>query len=455
VNAVTRATTLTAFRNETASVDDRPASVARRGDRLREVPRLDLRIYSDLTAVESEWRRFERVADCTAFQTFDWLATWQCHIGVQHGVRPVIVVGRLGSGDIACILPLCVVPAHLARRLCWLGQDLCDYNAPLLARDFSERVTPEAFLAAWQELQLQMRCEPLLRFDWIEFEKMPAKIGPQVNPFIHLAVTPNRSSAHLMALGGDWEEFYRAKRSSATRRRDRAKRRHMSDYGDIRFATAADAASARCTLDILMEQKSRSLARKGIADIFAPPGHREFYLELASNPKLRHLVHISRVDIGDTCAAANLGIVFDGCYYHVLASYVDSEVAHYGPGALHLRELMARAIALGLRRFDFTIGDEPYKLEWSDSVLKLYDYSATKTWRGLPARWFSSARRRVKRLIKQTPALWTLASRARLAIGTFSRHSDPMNAKRSSQAPPPPKPSPWSWATRICCGHWR
>jgi D-aspartate ligase len=421
VNAVTRATTLTAFRNETASVDVRPASVTRRGDSLREVPRLDLRIYSDLTGVESEWRRFERVADCTVFQTFDWLATWQRHIGGRHGVRPAIVVGRNGGGDIACILPLCVMPGHLARRLCWLGQDLCDYNAPLLARDFSEHVAPEAFLAAWHELQLQMHCEPLLRFDWIELEKMPARIGPQLNPFTHLAVTPNRSGAHLMALGDDWEEFYRAKRSSATRRRDRAKRRHMSDYGEIRFATAADGASARCALEILMEQKSRSLARKGIADIFAPPGHREFYLELASNPKLRHLVHISRVDIGDTCAAANLGMVFDGCYYHVLASYVDSELAHYGPGALHLRELIAHAIALGLRRFDFTIGDEPYKLEWSDSVLKLYDYSAASAWRGLPARWFSSARRRVKRLIKQTPALWTLASHARWVIGAFAR----------------------------------
>ena len=238
-----------------------------------------------------------------------------------------------------------------------------------------------------------------------------------------MPLRPIRSSAHLTALGDDWENFYRAKRSSATRRRDRAKRRHMSEYGDIRFATAADAQSARYTLEILMEQKSRSLARKGIADIFAPPGHREFYLELASNPKLRHLVHISRVDIGSTCAAANLGIVFDGCYYHVLASYVDSEVAHYGPGALHLRELMAHAISLGLQRFDFTIGDEPYKLDWSDTVLKLYDYSATKTWRGLPARWLSSVRRRVKRLIKQTPALWTLASRARAAIGSLSRSS--------------------------------
>jgi CelD/BcsL family acetyltransferase involved in cellulose biosynthesis len=422
VTAVTRATTLTAFRNEAASVDARPAA-ARRSGALRQIPpRLDLRIASDLHAVEGEWRRFEGGADCTAFQTFDWLAAWQRHIGARQGARPVIAVGRYSDGDadIAFILPLCVMPGHLARRLCWLGQDLCDYNAPLLARDFSERVTSEQFLAAWRELQVQMRCEPLLRFDWIELEKMPATLGTQTNPFTHLAVTPNRSSAHLTALGDDWEKFYYAKRSSATRRRDRAKRRHMSQYGDVRFATAADAADARRTLEILMEQKSRSLARKGIADIFAPAGRREFYLDLASNPKLRPLVHISRVEIGALCAAANFGMVFRDCYYHVLASYVDGEVAHYGPGALHLRELMAYATTRRLRRFDFTIGDEPYKLDWSDTVLTLYDYAATKTWRGLPARWLSGARRQVKRLIKRTPALWSLASHARAALGSLS-----------------------------------
>jgi len=43
----------------------------------------------------------------------------------------------------------------------------------------------------------------------------------------------------------------------------------------------------------------------------------------------------------------------------VLASYCeDSAVAHFGPGALHLRELLKYAIDRGLQRFDFTIGDE-------------------------------------------------------------------------------------------------
>jgi CelD/BcsL family acetyltransferase involved in cellulose biosynthesis len=428
VSAVTRATTLTAFENGTASLDARLATVERRGDALHQAVRhLNLRIHSDLGTVEAEWRTFERVADCTAFQTFDWLSAWQRHIGARQGVRPVIVVGRFDDDAIAFIFPLGVERRYLAQRLCWLGQDLCDYNGPLLAPDFSERVAPELFLATWHELQQQTRCEPLLRFDWVEFEKMPETIGAQINPFIHLRVTPNPSSAYLTRLGDNWQQFYFDKRSSATRRRDRAKRRHMSAYGDVGFATTADTEIARSTLEILMQQKSRALARKGIADIFAPPGHREFYVELASNPQLRQLVHISRVDVGAVCVAANLGLVFGDCYYHVLASYADGEVAHYGPGALQLRELMAYAIGRGLRRFDFTIGDEAYKLEWSDTVLKLYDYTATTTWRGSPARGISSVRRRVKRVIKQTPLLWRLTSRARSAIGSFL-HSSPSDA---------------------------
>ena len=421
-----------------APVDVRPVAPANEGARdLR--PRLSIHIVTEFAAVETEWRRFERTADCTAFQTFDWLAAWQRHVGERCGARPVIIVGRFAEGDIALIAPLCLMRRYSAQQLCWLGQDLCDYNAPLLAADFSQRATREDFLTAWYELQVHMQCEPLLRHDCIELEKMPERIGAQPNPFMHLAVTPNRNSAHLAHLGTDWEKFYRARRSSATRRRDRSKLRHMSQFGDVRFVTATDIADACRTLEILMEQKRRALARKGIGDIFAPPGHREFFLDLAANPATSHLVHVSRVEIGDTCAAANFGIVFGDRYYHVLASYVDGAVAHYGPGALHLRELLAYAINRGLKLFDFTIGDESYKLDWCDTVLKLYDYAAATRWRGLPARALSSVQRRGKRLIKQTPLLWSLASHARGAMGMLARA--PRNETDSAAAastPPAP-----------------
>jgi D-aspartate ligase len=401
----------------------------------RDVPsNLSLRIYSDMAAVEAEWRRFERHADCTAFQTFDWLATWQRNVGIRAGARPVIAIGRFDEGETAILLPLCVMSELSIRRLCWLGQELCDYNAPLLARNFSQRVAPDRFLAAWRELRERVQSDPQLRYDWIDFKKMPETIGAQTNPLIYLGVTPNASGVHLTHLGDDWEKFYTAKRSSATRRRDRAKRKRMAEHGEVRFVTAVNAADARRTLEILMEQKSRSLARRGIADIFARPGHREFYLDLAANPQSRHLVHISRVEVGTACAATNLGVIFDDCYYHVLTSYDDGVLANYGPGALHLRELMAHAIGLGLQRFDFTIGDEPYKLEWSDTDLKVYDYGAAATWRGLPARCASMAWQTIKRFIKQTPLMWRLVSQARAAMGSLWHPQLSRSKARSASA---------------------
>ena len=210
-------------------VDVGHAAVSRLTDLSREfTPDLSFSIYTRLDGVEDEWRRFEQIAECTAFQTFEWLATWHRHVGKRDDVVPIIVVGRFADGKIAFILPLAVETRRSTRRLCWLGQDLCDYNAPLLARDFAQRVTAGRFLALWRELQQRLQSDPVLRYDWIEFEKMPQTVGVQTNPFIFLDVVPNANSAHITQLGGDWETFYRARRSSATRRRDRAKRKHMS-----------------------------------------------------------------------------------------------------------------------------------------------------------------------------------------------------------------------------------
>lgn len=38
-------------------------------------------ITTDLQQIEDSWRDFEQRADCTPFQTFEWLSTWQRHVG--------------------------------------------------------------------------------------------------------------------------------------------------------------------------------------------------------------------------------------------------------------------------------------------------------------------------------------------------------------------------------------
>ncbi|HWL31637.1 MAG TPA: GNAT family N-acetyltransferase [Xanthobacteraceae bacterium] len=377
-------------------------------------------VHDDLAAIERDWRAFERIADCTVFQSFDWLSTWQRHIGSLKGVTPAIVIGRGEDGEPLFLFPLAVTAGGWVRRLTWLGAELCDYNGPLLAPDFSGRVDAARFARLWRDVLEAVRRRPGMRFDVVDLDKMQPMVGAQPNPFIGLGVLPNPNGAYLTRLTGDWEQFYAAKRSSSTRRRDRTKRKRLAEFGEVRFVNPQGADIA-ATLATLVEQKSKALAAMGVANIFARPGHRAFYDALATEPALRDLVHISRLDVGTTPAAVNLGLIFRGSYYHVLASYDGGEVSRFGPGAAHMHELLRYAIERGCGVFDFTIGDERYKQEWCDDRLTLLDHVSAATLRGVPAALRAQAIGRIKHRIKQTPTLWDVAEKVRALLGPLLR----------------------------------
>jgi CelD/BcsL family acetyltransferase involved in cellulose biosynthesis len=327
---------------------------------------VELQIYDDLAAAEDTWRRFEETADCTVFQTFNWLAAWQRHVGERCNVAPAIVVGRHGrSGEPLFLLPLGVWPG-LVRQLSWLGSDLCDYNAPLLATGFSVSAEAADFAALWSEACNTLQQRPRHRHDLIVLDKMPEVVEAQVNPMLMLGGALNPSGAHFATLSEDWDQFYRAKCSRATQHGDRAKRRRLGQFGEVKLVTPQQPGELSTTLETLFAQKAKAFARMGIPDIFRRAGYREFFIDMAVNPATRGMVHVSRLDVGGIPGAINFGLIFRGTCYHLVAGYDDGELSRFGPGAAHLRELLCHAIEVGCRRFDFTIGDEPYKARWSE-----------------------------------------------------------------------------------------
>jgi CelD/BcsL family acetyltransferase involved in cellulose biosynthesis len=371
-------------------------------------------LHDDLTSIERDWRAFEQVADGTVFQSFDWVSLWQQHIGRREGVRPVVVTGRDSAGKLLLLLPLSIERGGLARRLTWLGTTLCDYNGPLLAPDFGAQVDAARFRDVWSEILGRLQSHPDFGFDVVHFDKMQRTVGPQPNPFIGLGVIPHANGAYLTKLGSDWESFYSEKRSSSTRRGDRRKRKRLSEFGEVKFVTAEGANALNETLETLMNQKSKSFAAMGVTNIFALPGYSDFYHALS---RMSGLVHVSRLDVGHEVAAANLGLIFRGSYYHLLASYNGGELSKYGPGAAHLHDLLRYAMERSCQAFDFTIGDERYKQEWSDGHIVLFDHISPASVRGAIAAAKLYAVGRTKHFIKQNPALWEKAYKVRAFIG--------------------------------------
>lgn len=341
------------------------------------VAAIRLQLFSDLAAAEAQWREFEQTADCTIFQTFDWLMEWYRCIGVNKNLTPVIVFGSVNG--LPCFLFPLAIECTAVRRLVWLGVDLADYNVPLLATNFRTHVPPGQFVQVWKQIVSLIRNE--FQYDVIELDKMPATIGSQSNPFCDLPVLVAEYSAHAATLADDWDRFYTAKISTSSRQTDRRKLRRLADHGDVQFVEVQEPLDIKYTFSALVEQKRASYARMGVADMFEPPGHSEFYKAITEHPRFRSIVHLTRVDVGDDPAATGLGLRFKSRYYLILHSYQE-RYSKYSPGVHHIHHLLKYAISHQMRIFDFTIGDEPYKNHWSDIEMPLLRYYQGRTVRG-------------------------------------------------------------------------
>ncbi len=200
-------------------------------------------MHQDLAAAEQDWRRFEQTADCTPFQTFDWLSAWQRHIGTLTGVTPAIVVGRRGD-DILFVLPLAVRAAQARAppdvpRAGSVRLQRAAARAGFLRASSDRTTSPRSGTTSVVLLQ----ATPALRHDTIALAKMPETIGAQPNPMLCLDVQLNPSGAYETVLGTDWEQFYTSKRSSATRRRDRTKLKRLGELGEVKLRRSAGSAA--------------------------------------------------------------------------------------------------------------------------------------------------------------------------------------------------------------------
>ena len=200
---------------------------------------------------------------------------------------------------------------------------------------------------------------------------------------------------------------------------ERKKRKRLAEFGEIRFVTAEDNEQTVRCVDALIDEKRKAYASLGVANMFDWPGYRDFFVELATNEKSRALTHVSRLDVGATTGAANFGLVFRGRYYYILAGYDDCEYSRFGPGSFQLHELLGYSIGRGLKQFDFTIGDEPYKREWFDTETRLFDQVSPATAMGWVAAGPIVASRLVKRWVKRNPTVWPLVRKMRAKLGSL------------------------------------
>jgi CelD/BcsL family acetyltransferase involved in cellulose biosynthesis len=364
-------------------------------------PAVLLSVHDEFSSVEAIWRQFEKTADCFAFQTFDFLSTWYEHIGSRAQIDVQIVVAWGTSAKPLMILPLGIEKRGAVRKLIWLGNDINDYNAPLLAPNFADHVPPGEFAALWTDIQ------PVLSpHDFVELMRQPAMVEGQANPFLELDTQLNASGAHITILGNDFDAYYERKRSKKAKRTFLRNRRKLEELGETTYVHPETRQDIEASIDRLVTLKSDALNAMGAHDFLAQPGYVAFYKALALQSNSGGLAHVSHMEIAGDYVAGNWGLVHKKRFYYLLVSYDALKFGRYTPGVQALVETMRWAVDEGITVFDFTIGDERYKDEWCEISIYLHDHLTAKTLRGSVFLLLTRLVLALKRKIKQTPILW-------------------------------------------------
>ncbi len=367
-----------------------------------------LSVHNEFSTVEAVWRRFEKVADGFAFQTFNFLETWYEHIGSRSDVELQIVVAWGSKAKPLMILPFGIETTGGLRKLSWLGGDLNDYNAPLLAPNFLDHVAPGEFANLWADIQVVLPA-----YDVAELMRQPAMVDGQPNPFLELSTQLNASGAHMTTLGDDFDAYYDEKRNSKAKRHFRSRRKKLEAIGETRYVHPESSKAIEASVEQLVELKSAALKAMGANDFLSKPGYVDFYKALSVKAGADGGAHVSHMEVGGDYVAGNWGLVHKGRFYYLLASYDGPKFGRYAPGVQALVETMKWAVDKGIDTFDFTIGDERYKHEWCETKIDLHDHLAAETLKGRLFLINSRLKLAAKRKIKQTPILWAAFTKLR------------------------------------------
>ena len=335
-------------------------------------------IYTSLHECEAVWRQAAAQCSSYLFQSFEWQSVWSRTTGARQRVAEFIVHMTGEGAETLLLIPLGIYRSRYLSSLQFLGGALTDYNAPLMASGFADSCTAEDFARLWRAI---LKLLPKVDIVWLA--RLPETLDGAANPMLGLSGAIHTANSHCTVLPASFTEFCAA-RSSSFFKRTRTQARRLARVGPVEIRLEDDADSRIESIRTLARQKSRWTRERGHRDLFAMPGQMEFYETLTKTTIEHGKFVLASMRVDNRIVATQLGFVYRDRYYCLILSRESGEWERYSVGRQLMEWMVKWCIAeCGIKIFDLTIGDEPYKLRWTDRRLPLYELISPHTVNGM------------------------------------------------------------------------
>jgi CelD/BcsL family acetyltransferase involved in cellulose biosynthesis len=322
----------------------------------------------------------------TAFQHPLWFEAWY---GAFTEASPLIaiVTDSVTERPVA-LVPLILRVRHGVRIVEFADLNVTDYNAPMLRVGAAlnvagTRALGQALVAALRDLPGGV--------DLVRLRKMPEG---ELNPLAMLGHAGSCSlNGNIIATGDDFEAY----RTSIKRMQLPRSWRVFDRNPGAGFRLIESVDEALKIIDVMDAQQQARMQKLGLEFTLNDATHSKFYRDLVRRGLPEGYAVVSALTCDEGVVATVLGIKQGGSFVFLRISNGGKRWRSCSPSRLIIEQTMAALHAQGLRRFDLSIGNYPFKRRFGAVQLRLTDASIALTWRGAPYAWRDFAAQSLRR----------------------------------------------------------
>jgi CelD/BcsL family acetyltransferase involved in cellulose biosynthesis len=331
----------------------------------------------------------------TPFQGPDWIEAWYATVGGTREAEPLIVfVTDRETGQAVITLPLIRRREGGRDVITFADLGVTDYNAPILGP--ASPVTAVAARRLWASI-----VKALPAVDLFVFRKMPVEVRGRPNPLALLrGVSPSHSPGFSIAMPDDWEAYLRSLAKKFRKELGRSLRLFEKEGGQaLRRIESVDEAQA--ILPVMNAQQRARLEEVGHTLALDEENYYAFYEGLVRTGLETGTTILTTLTANGEIVAALLGVTDGLSFAMVRLSHAGGDWMKIGPGRLVIERTMHALHEKGIRHFDFSIGDYPYKSGFGVEPSPLVDLISAQSWRGRGSAASDLAKAAIKRALER------------------------------------------------------
>ncbi|MFC1633558.1 GNAT family N-acetyltransferase [Planctomycetota bacterium] len=316
-----------------------------------------------------------QAADANAQLTHEWLSScWE----VFGDNKRLSLITVTDEGKITGIAPLTIATvvskAGLKlKKLTFVGDGLTDYHDLLIVNEKREEVL---------RVLLEFIVDGKEDWDAIHFRNfrgdspnLPILRNMLADTSFTFVEKINIRSPYI-SIDRDWTEYYGAL-SKNIRSDVRRRLNSLAKMGKAEFIRLHEVDDVTDTLGMIKSIHVKCRQAKGDVSWYTNEKRFRFASLILKRFGDRKWLDIVFLKLNNRIIAYYLGFVYDNIVYFWNTGF-DPEFSKVGPGKLLLHYWIKDSFAKGYREFDFMVGEEPYKLQWTSPTRPNYEFFVFK-----------------------------------------------------------------------------